>query len=372
MSRDNLVIIHFQPLELYPPIQNLLIILNEYPHSKKIKTITTNQNGFSDFYIGQTEKNEIIRKDVHSENRFFRFLKFFNFYVFTYFKLIKEKPKQIIYFESLSALPVLLYKISHSKTKVFAHYHEYTSPSEYKSNMIIQRMNHWLEKRAFNKFEWISHTNEKRLELFSVDHPKIKKSILKKLPNYPSKKWIETLIDYRIEEIKEINFIYVGPLSFEDTYIREVCEFISLRKEYTLKLYSQRITTDFKNYFSERKFTNIMLLGAIDYFNIPKKLVVNQIGLILYKCNTLNQRYCAPNKLFEYLSCGLDVWYPNQMIGCEEFKSNLNPKVIEIDFLNIEKSIANYSFDFQEKKIPNLQFSAEDATNELLKELLKD
>ena len=94
MSRDNLFIIHFQPLELYPPIQNLLIILNEYPHSKKIKTITTNQNGFSDFYLGQTEKNEIIRKDVHSENRFFRFLNFLNFYVFTYFKLIKEKPKQ--------------------------------------------------------------------------------------------------------------------------------------------------------------------------------------------------------------------------------------------------------------------------------------
>ena len=91
----NIVIIHFQPLELYPPIQNLLSVLNEQKHSKKIITITTSQSAISNFGFGLSESNQIIRVDVHSKSRIIRLIKYIQFYFFTFFKLLQlllEKP----------------------------------------------------------------------------------------------------------------------------------------------------------------------------------------------------------------------------------------------------------------------------------------
>ncbi len=35
---------------------------------------------------------------------------------------------------------------------------------------------------------------------------------------------------------------------------------------------------------------------------------------------------------FEYLACGLDIWYPKEMIGVKKYRNDETPRVVEIDY----------------------------------------
>jgi hypothetical protein len=82
---------------------------------------------------------------------------------------------------------------------------------------------------------------------------------------------------------------------------------------------------------------------GVDYDELPVLLRQFDVGVILYRCRTVNYQYNASNKLFEYLMCGLDVWYPPTMIGVKAYaRDDVWPRVIEVDFedmdnLNLEK-----------------------------------
>ena len=52
----------------------------------------------------------------------------------------------------------------------------------------------------------------------------------------------------------------------------------------------------------------------------------------------MNYVYNAPNKLFEYLACGLDVWFPDVMTGSVPYVTELTyPKVIAVNFTELGK-----------------------------------
>lgn len=372
----NIVIIHFQPLELYPPIQNLLSVLNEQKHSKKIITITTSQNAISNFGSGLTQSCQIIRLNVHSKRRVIRLIKYFSFYLFTFIKLLQFKPSKIIYFESISALPALLYKKMSQKTELFVHYHEYTTLNEYASGMQIVEWIHYFEKKSFNKYHWISHTNKKRMELFHKDYSNIQSEILHCLPNYPLASWSNKGFPFNdtIDESSErLKLVYIGALSIEDTYIKEIIDFVSMNKRsYDLEIFSFQIEDQLREYLSSKNCSNIKFSGSIEYMAIPEVLKTKDVGLILYKGKTLNYIHNAPNKLFEYLTCGLDVLYPKEMVGCSEYQTADNPKVVEVDFNKIQESLEKYKFS-NKSNIHQLNiYSAEEALTELIKELLND
>ena len=62
------------------------------------------------------------------------------------------------------------------------------------------------------------------------------------------------------------------------------------------------------------------------------------VGVVLYNGHIPNYIYNAPNKLFEYLACGLDVWFPDVMAGSMDYvNKNGFPKVLSIDFNNLNK-----------------------------------
>jgi hypothetical protein len=367
MSRENLFIIHFRPLELYPPIQNLLTILNDKQHSKKITTITTFQKKIINFGSRLSETNQIIRKDVHSKIRIIRLIKYINFYFFVFFKMLQMKPIKIIYFETISAFPAILYKKLFPKTELFVHYHEYTSIEEYKSGMRLERWNWFYEKKNYKIYKWISHTNKKRLELFSEDNPNIQQIQTHVFPNFPLEKWASINTIKKTENKGLLKFVYVGPLDIENTYINEFCQFISVNPSVELKIISQRIPDEFLSFLHSKMFKNIEIVGTIEYNLVPEYLIGMNIGVILYKCNTLNQKHAAPNKLFEYLACGLDVWFPKEMEGCFEYISDEIPKVIKVDFDNIKESLGSYIYE--NRSISSHKFSAEHASKHLIENL---
>ena len=66
------------------------------------------------------------------------------------------------------------------------------------------------------------------------------------------------------------------------------------------------------------------------------------VGVILYKPLIDNFKYNAPNKLFEYLVCGLEVWFPGNLLGILPYQKAHPLKVFALDFTNLEGKNAEW------------------------------
>jgi hypothetical protein len=226
---------------------------------------------------------------------------------------------------------------------LFVHYHEYTTQQEYRNGMSLEYFNYKLENLFKNKYYWFSHTNEIRLNLFSSDFDNLPKEKLYVMPNYPLESWYSTNKKNEYLNTSKIELVYIGAISFADTYIKEILDFVHMNQDkYNIDLYSFNLSNDVLTYIQSLKCNSIKYSGSVNYNEIPSILINKDVGLILYKASTLNYIYNAPNKLFEYLSLGLDVWFSSEMKGCYSYKTNISPKVIAVDFQNIPKSITNY------------------------------
>jgi hypothetical protein len=83
-----------------------------------------------------------------------------------------------------------------------------------------------------------------------------------------------------------------------------------------------------------------MVKGPIDYYELPKELVKYDIGLVLYKGHIPNYVYNVPNKVYEYLACGLRVLTSNQLTSTVKLKHN---KIKAVDFNNLHnKALQEY------------------------------
>jgi hypothetical protein len=97
-----------------------------------------------------------------------------------------------------------------------------------------------------------------------------------------------------------------------------------------------------------------------------------QIGIILHKGDTLNYVHNAPNKLFEYLVCGLDVWFPNEMQGVYPYERNdAFPKVISVDFTRMKNFDIDKAIDRNGLSWKPCKFCFEDVLPELQRALLR-
>ena len=135
-----------------------------------------------------------------------------------------------------------------------------------------------------------------------------------------------------------VKCVYIGAVSLKDTFIREFCEWvIGQQGQVLFDVYAYNIPRDTVDYLEnlESEFVRFFDKG-VEYDGMPDLLRRYQVGLILYRGNTLNYVFNAPNKLFEYLVCGLDVWFPKEMKGIYPYERNdLLPKVIRIDFIKM-------------------------------------
>lgn len=333
-----IAIIHFGPLELYPPAQNFLRFINDQKLNQKLVVFTTanSYKVLSRFQVPNSNI-QIIRlgwsgNKLHS---LYRYLNYVYFYTLTFLLLLFFRPKRVLYYETISSFPALLYRWLWGKTvKLYVHYHEYTTPGEYRSGMRLTRWFHKLEKKFLTSANWVSHTNNYRMQLFLNDIKPKTVSRPEILPNYPSKSWQQS----KLAEIKiPYKIVYAGALSLDTMYTREFARWISCQKgNLVWHIYSYNITPEAKHFLSELDAENIRLFDGIDYVQLPAVLHLYNAGVILYKGLTPNYVYNAPNKLFEYLSCNLDVWYPEEMVGIDSYRSfNNYPKVVSVDFTKI-------------------------------------
>jgi len=97
---------------------------------------------------------------------------------------------------------------------------------------------------------------------------------------------------------------------------------------------STKILLDFVN---DLNSPYIEMKNSANYNDLPSILAGYHIGVILYNGSIPNYVINAPNKLFEYLACGLDVIFPAEVKGCYPYITvGTYPKVTMLDFKNLE------------------------------------
>lgn len=369
-----IVIYHFYPIELYPPVLNLLKVLEEKINDTILVTIFTTKPD-ADFrkYESANKNIEIKRfgKLDSKSIKFLRYLNYFKYFVSSLILGIFPKPERIIYFETISSIgPLIIKKIYGKRSGLFIHYHEYMTTQEYRG-MYLNKLFHSLEKKMYPVAKWISHTNQYRMDLFlkDIELPYLNNTNI--FPNYPLSDFKNTVVSLRV--LTPVRLVYVGSFgSMEDIYIEEMLEWIKHQNgNVTLDIYSFNITASIKSFVKNLVCPYINVFSKVDYFNLPHILKNYDVGLVLYKGTSNNVIYCVSNKLFEYLACGLDVWYPEEMIGTHEFDSEEYwPKVLRLNY----KKLADYSLlelvHRAKGKERNIDFTYEKASEKLVRELI--
>jgi hypothetical protein len=333
---EKILIFHFYPIEGYPPVQNLLDTIGKQKNIR-VECITT----CGPFHYKWKNKDiKVKRLGCSSSTGNFKSIKLYISYLLFniggFFFALIYRPKTILYYETISALPAWLYKKVYRKSKVMVHYHEYTSTAEYKKGPMFTRLIHHFEIKNYSGANWISHTNLDRLQLFCKDYQLEGNEQFHVLPNFPPEYWKS--VKKQGPRDSTMKLVYVGySLSDNTMYASEIITWAANHKDnITLDFYLLKTPQQFLELKDKLQGVNIGFNNAVTYSGLPNILTNYDVGLILYKGSTLNYKYNAPNKLFEYWACGLDTWFPKEMVGPVNYiTSNAFPKIIPVDFNNL-------------------------------------
>ena len=335
-------VVHWFPLEQFPPAQNLLRFLRDSEQVAASCLTTSNDRGYPDFFV---DGCRIFRRDFPGSRmgRLRRLWLFLSFPLWVFVKLWRLKPEVVLYLEPHSAPGVFLYSVLHPRCRIFIHYHEYRELSHYRERgNLVARVAHWLEQVwLYRRAEWISHTNSDRVDMFLQDVPGVAREKMRVMPNYPPAAWLGNRGVAWPGPGEPLRLFYAGAVSFRDTWIREVCEWVLSQpaREVTLDLMINNSDRETRDWLESIRCDQIGVnTTGIDYAQLPDLLRNYHVGLILYRGTTRNYIYNAPNKLFETLVCGLDVWYPPCMLGVKPYqRAAVVPRVLETDFEHLDR-----------------------------------
>ncbi|ULQ56264.1 hypothetical protein KJS94_16565 [Flavihumibacter rivuli] len=336
----------------------------------KTRVITTAPAPGIRHYASPSPAITLTRRGSAHGNSINRYLAYLRFNIGALLILLFHRPDSVFYYESISAFPAILYKkFIRPGAKLFIHYHEYVSPQEYANGMVLVKRFHQWERGIYPTADWISHTNKDRLSLFQKDNGLVPDQKHRIMPNYPPASWHPKTI--AIADGGPVRLVYVGALGWKTTYAKEVFDWVSSQEgRYTLDLFSNNIEGEVKDYLQALGCQWIQLKDRVDYYDLPGILHQYQVGLILYKGHIPNYVYNAPNKLFEYHTCGLHVLYPEHMIGCQPFeKTDSNPQVRGVDFSRLAELVIPSLFSQGNKTIHYWDYSCETVYSNILGKL---
>ena len=369
-----LVIFHYNPLEKFPPAMNLLRILDERMDGENEAIVfTTAAPRVQQLYIPANPRIKIKRLGLHGihQSALLRLVGYLRYFGMSFLQSLLIRPSRLFYYESVSSLvPVVLKKFFIPKARLLLHYHEYMSPADYRESSLVNSF-HRLERVIYPEAAWISQTNSQRMRFFLEDTGLPANNRMHVVPNYPLRSWGRPKSVERVSP--QVRLVYVGSFgSTETLYIKETLEWIkSLQGKGTLDIYSFNMPETVAAFVKSLQCEHIRVLPEVSYYELPAVLNRYDVGLILYKGLSRNFEYNAPNKLFEYLACGLDVWYPKTLKGIQEYDTaNTWPQVRSLNFEALE-TYDIMSMTDRSTSVKNVSaYSYEDAAAELVQQLV--
>lgn len=331
-----LAIVHWMPVEMYPPLMNLVRCLAESGRFEVVLHTTESPRSS----VAYARAGVVIRRSPSVVGRGWlgKLWHYLWFNLGTAARLLGWRPDAVLYIEPASAFPVWMHSLLRPVVPIFIHHHEYHSPDQFwQPGMRLVRMFHGLERRRlFGLAAWISHTNAKRLEMFAEDCPMAPQAVLRVFPNHPPGRWREFGNRAWQESGGPFRFVYVGSLSLRDTFLEAFVGWVRAQPDGSVcfDVYAYNLDLETRCFLEEIHGEVVRFFPhGVDYDRLPEVLKQYHAGVILYRAETLNYRYNETNKLFEYLICGLDVWYSHRMEGVRPHaRQDVRPRVIECDF----------------------------------------
>lgn len=353
----HICIIHFNLLEKYPPVTNFIRYLSA--QGIEVTVISTEPEQSEIRFSHPGIRMERVAKWNSRASRWARMWFYIRFHRKALFLLRALKPDAVLYYETFSAAaPVLYKKWVRPSVPLFIHYHEYMSPEEIAGGIMMVRWQHRLEKLIYPSASLISQTNKERMERFSKDIGNLKEDQKMIVPNFPPAAWQKISQNTSRNPDIRLGFVYVGALSFDTMYAREMIDFVRMHPtDCYWDIYSTNYSQEVISYLDKQKAGNIHFKGGVVYDKLPQVLGKYDVGLILYKGTIPNFVYNAPNKFFEYYVCGLNVWYSHNMKGMHVFDRSQTPVVKRVDFEQLDQeSLHNL---IRAEQIPGTEFVAE-------------
>jgi hypothetical protein len=370
MKRNKLAIIHFQALELYPPVMNCIRFFGKELQDTDITVYTTKCTmGLPAFATAGRVKIRRLVPPQQAATGPGKAIGYLYFYFTILLSMIRNRPGKVLYFETLSSVPALVYKLFFSRrSELFIHYHEYASAEEAAQEMKLNKLLYEWEKKNYRYAQWISQTNDLRMERFLSDIKTIDRTTAHVLPNFPPASWHR---DDQPTAVDPLRIVYVGSLGMDSMYVREFADWVIWQKGRVIwDIYTNNISGEAASFLKSANPGLIRMKGPCEYYRLPEVLANYDVGVVLYKGIIPNHVLAVSNKLFEYLTCGLDVWYPPEMTGTTPYKTEGTfPKVLAVDFSDlsawsVEKAIDRTGLSFKPQK-----FSCEEALWPLLQEI---
>ena len=280
-------------------------VLTQHPEYKVSVLTSKNSSPYTNLQISGVK---IFRPGIVSKISLVRYFCFLNYNFLGTLILIITRPDVVLVYESLSIFPAYLYSKFFLNKKIHIHYHEYTSIPEKNVASAYMKFLFKCEDKLLQKHT-SSQTNEERKALFLKDIPKLKKQFVSVFPNMPPKNWWTDFGQTKKPwERGKIKLVHVGVLDAETMYLEEVLQWVSQHpNELELTLFSQDVSVTARKLFSQFKSDNILLKSALEYNTLPQELIKHDVGIVLYKGHIPNYVFNVPNKVYEYLSCGLKV-----------------------------------------------------------------
>lgn len=348
MEQEKITILHFQALEGYPPAMNIIETL--VTQDVRLSVISTFGSSV-EFNIGGVK---YLRLGRPYKSFIHRYLSYCCYNLFSIFWLIGNRPRKILVFETLSCFPVFIYKTLFP-CEVFIHFHEYESREEQQKQSLYYKFILVCQAQLLKNARWISQTNAQRLSFFSDENPRINKNVFKVMPNYPRKNWVGEIPQKKDnKDFEKIHFIHVGAIGMDSHHTQQFIEWLMMQNgSATLTFVSQNLDSNVNDYLTTLNSSWISVLPPIEYSELPKLISNYHIGLVLYNGHVPNFVYNLPNKVNEYLACGLSVWYSSDLITTRLFAEE-NPQypMKEIDFrdmgtvqLPTEDSFVNFQYN---------------------------
>ena len=168
--------------------------------------------------------------------------------------------------------------------------------------------------------------------------------------------------------------VFVGSLGYDNMYLQEITDWIGRhRDEFCLDVFSYNIDNKARSLLENTPYDNIKYCGGCDYQSLPAILAGYDIGLDIYKPYALNHVHGVSNKVFEYLACGLDVWFSvDKSFSLQYARDNVYPKMIPVDFNQLDAFDYKAAMDRENLPYQPSEFFYENVYGEMLTSINSD
>jgi hypothetical protein len=285
----------------YPPIKQIFLHLKS---ENDIYYIQSDIREFENFFdIPFVNKKTIFfypnSKLYNSQSRSQKIFKyiFLIFYYLTFKFKFKKEAITIVTIDLFTLLLSLLIKGGKSKI-IYIQYEVMELPRLNRLDKLLFRL---IKKRS-KKIDIIITPEENRTNILKDLLPNSKHETFFTIPNSNN-----NILNIQSRDNDKIIITHVGAVGLNHN-IRSFLNSIAAldNRKYEIRFIGT-IKPEVLDLIKKFNYFNVKIFGQIKHNELEKYYLETDIGIILYRDDGINYRFCAPNKLYEYWSYGIPV-----------------------------------------------------------------